>query len=78
MSQPELNKFANYLNTFPLQWIGGNVRVSLLYLVYRLGLAVLFIFSLVQSIIQNTVYFLNVGQRENVYKYFIYLTNNGR
>ena len=52
--------------------------MSLLYLVYRWGLAVLFIFSLVQSIIQNTVYFLNVGQRENVYKYFIYLTNNGR
>ena len=34
--------------------------------------------ALIQSIFQNTVYFLNVGEDENVYKYFIYLTNNAR
>jgi len=52
--------------------------VSYTYLAYKWFLAILFLVGLVQSIIQNTLHFLEVGEDENVYKYFIYLTNNGR
>ena len=52
--------------------------MTVAYLVYRWCLALFFIFSLIQSMVQNTLYFLQVGETENVYKYFIYLTNNGR
>ena len=41
-------------------------------------LAILFLVGLVQSIIQNTMDFIEKKEMENVYKYFIYLTNNGR
>ena len=48
------------------------------YLAYRWFVAMFFLFGLIQSLVQNTLYFLSVNQTENVYKYFIYLTNNGR
>lgn len=65
---------ASFTNT----WIGDNSRVSLTYLIYRWFLAIFFTASLVQSILQSVLHFLDVEQTENVYKYFIYLTNNGR
>jgi hypothetical protein len=52
--------------------------VSNVYLTYKWALAILFLVGLVQSIIQNTIHFLEMKETENVYKYFIYLTNNGR
>ena len=52
--------------------------MSFSYLFYRWSVAVLVMTGLIQSIVQNTEYFLNHQQSENVYKYFIYLTNNGR
>ena len=52
--------------------------MTVAYLAYRWFLAMFFLFGLIQSLVQNTLYFLSVGQTENVYKYFIYLTNNGR
>lgn len=68
-------------DTSPLRftntWIGGDT-VSYTYLTYKWFLAILFLVGLVQSIIQNTLHFLELGEGENVYKYFIYLTNNGR
>jgi len=68
-------------DTSPLRftntWIGGD-KVSYTYLTYKWFLAILFLVGLVQSIIQNTLHFLELGEGENVYKYFIYLTNNGR
>ena len=45
---------------------------------YRWALAILVLTGLIQSIYQNTKYFLGNFETENVYKYFIYLTNNGR
>ena len=61
-----------------LQWIGNSDKVSFSYLFYRWSVAVLVTAGLIQSIVQNTEYFLDHQQSENVYKYFIYLTNNGR
>ena len=54
------------------------MKVSYTYFIYKWFLAILFLVGLVQSIIQNTLHFLELGEGENVYKYFIYLTNNGR
>ena len=34
--------------------------------------------NLIQSVVASTVYFMDKSEPENVYKYFIYLTNNGR
>jgi len=62
---------------FTNTWIGQDV-VSTTYLAYKWSVAILFLVGLVQSIIQNTFHFLDVEETENVYKYFIYLTNNGR
>ena len=61
-----------------LQWIGKCDKVSFSYLVYRWSVAILVTAGLLQSIFQNTNYFLDHQQSENVYKYFIYLTNHGR
>jgi hypothetical protein len=52
--------------------------VSYTYLTYKWSLAILFLVGLVQSIIQNTMEFMEMEEIENVFKYFIYLTNNGR
>ena len=52
--------------------------MTVVYLAYRWFLAMFFLFGLIQSLVQNSLYFLSVGQTDNVYKYFIYLTNNGR
>ena len=60
------------------QWLTTSCRVSLSYLLYRWIIAVLLIFSLIQSIVQNTIFFQNILEFENIYKYPIYLTNIGR
>ena len=52
--------------------------MSYTYLTYKWALAILFLVGLVQSIIQNTLAFIEMGEIENIFKYFIYLTNNGR
>jgi len=62
---------------FTNTWIGDN-RVSIFYLIYRWSLAILFVIGIIQSIIQNTLHFIEAEEIENIYKYFIYLTNNGR
>jgi len=62
---------------FTNTWLGDD-RVSYTYLAYKWMLAILFLVGLVQSIIQNTLAFIEMEEIENVYKYFIYLTNNGR
>ena len=62
---------------FIFQWLGPG-SVSHVYLTYKWAIAILFLVGLVQSIIQNTIHFLEMKETENVYKYFIYLTNNGR
>ena len=60
-----------------MQWLsrGGP---PLAYLGWRLAVAALALAGLTQSIVQNTLEFLEREQEENIYKYFIYLTNNGR
>jgi len=64
---------------FTNTWIGKDQDlVSYTYLIYKWMLAILFLVGLVQSIIQNTLDFIEKKEMENVYKYFIYLTNNGR
>jgi len=70
ISDPSPSKFTN-------TWLGSD-KVSNVYLVYKAFLAFLFLVGLVQSIIQNTLIFIEKDEMENVYKYFIYLTNNGR
>ena len=60
------------------QWLSSPGRVGAAYLGYRWLLATLVTFGLLQSLYQNTAYFLEHGETENVFKYFIYLTNNGR
>jgi len=66
--------------SFTNTWIGRGSEsgVTIGFLAYRWLLSLMVIAALIQSIFQNTVYFLNVGEDENVYKYFIYLTNNAR
>jgi len=63
--------------SFTNTWIGKN-HVSYTYLIYKWMLAILFFVGLVQSIVQNTMDFIEKDEKENIYKYFIYLTNNGR
>jgi len=62
---------------FTNTWI-GDANVSYTYLTYKWALAILFMVGLVQSIIQNTLSFMELEETENIFKYFIYLTNNGR
>jgi len=62
---------------FTNTWLGDD-KVSFTYLTYKWALAILFLVGLVQSIIQNTLAFIEMQELENVFKYFIYLTNNGR
>ena len=60
------------------QWLSSPGSVGAAYLGYRWLLATLVTFGLLQSLYQNTAHFLEHGETENVFKYFIYLTNNGR
>ncbi|XP_023339132.1 protein rolling stone isoform X2 [Eurytemora carolleeae] len=62
---------------FTNSWLSGE-RVGILYILYRWFLSVFFIVSIIQSVVASTIYFLDKSEPENVYKYFIYLTNNGR
>lgn len=62
---------------FTNTWLSG-LLVSPAYLTYRWAVATLCLTGLIQSLVHNANYFLERGQPENVTKYFIYLTNNGR
>jgi len=73
-TQQETPSPARFTNT----WLAKGSRVPLFYLLWRLFAASLALVGLVQSIAQNTLEFLEKEQHENIYKYFIYLTNNGR
>jgi len=53
-------------------------HVSLPYLLYHWSRAIFFIVAILQSLIKSSLYFIEKEEPDNVYKYFIYLTNNGR
>ena len=61
----------------PVQWLSPG-EPPLAYLAWRLLAAAIALAGLLQSIVQNTLEFIEKEQEENIYKHFIYLTNNGR
>ena len=86
-SDPDASSFTNTVSysapscvclSLVFQWLSSPGSVGAAYLGYRWLLATLVTFGLLQSLYQNTAYFLGRGETENVFKYFIYLTNNGR
>ena len=60
------------------QWLSSSTNVPLVYLIWRCSVAIFAGFALLFSFGSNVLSFLEKDEEENISKYLIYLTNNGR
>ena len=61
-----------------VQWLSSSKNVPLVYLIWRCSVAIFAATALLFGFGSNVLSFLEKGQEENISKFFIYLTNNGR